>query len=79
MPKVDPTSGEPMSDAPEGDDVTRGGKERGDPALEGATETGRSGVGYSDTGGKSQGDESDRRLQAEQGGGAAGGGGQAGG
>jgi hypothetical protein len=67
-----------MSDAPEGDDVTRGGKERGDPALEGATETGRSGIGYSDTGGKSQGDEPDRRLQAEQGG-AAGGGGQAGG
>jgi hypothetical protein len=78
MPKVDPTTGEPMSDAPEGDDATRGGKERGDPALEGATETGRSGLGYSDTGSKSQGDESDRRLQAEQGG-AAGGGGQAGG
>ncbi|HVL05452.1 MAG TPA: hypothetical protein VM388_05660 [Acidimicrobiales bacterium] len=68
-----------MSDAPEGGDETRGGMERGDPALEGATETGRSGIGYSDTGGKSQGDESDRRLQAEQGGGAAGGGGQAGG
>jgi hypothetical protein len=78
MPKVDPETGEPMSDAPETADATRGGKERGDPALEGATETGRSGVGYSDTGGKSQGDSSDRRLQAEQGG-AAGGGGQAGG
>ena len=46
MPKVDPTTGEPMSDAPEGDDATRGGKERGDPALEGATETGRSGIGF---------------------------------
>jgi hypothetical protein len=67
-----------MSDAPEGDDATRGGKERGDPALEGATETGRSGVGYSDTGSNSQEDSPDRRLQAEQGG-AAGGGGQAGG
>ena len=54
MPKVDPTTGEPMSDAPEGDDVTRGGKERGDPGLEGATETGRSGVGYSDTGSEAQ-------------------------
>ena len=78
MPKVDPESGEPMSDAPDGPDELRGGKERGDPALEGATESGRSGIGYSDTGGGSQGDESDRRLQAEQGG-AAGGGGQAGG
>lgn len=78
MPKVDPTTGEPMSDDPDGPDALRGGKERGDPALEGATETGRSGIGYSDTGTESQGDESDRRLQAEQGG-AAGGGGQAGG
>lgn len=78
MPKVDPESGEPMSDAPEGSDVTRGGKERGDPALDGATETGRSGIGYSDTGEASQEDTPDRRLQAEQGG-AAGGGGQAGG
>jgi len=67
-----------MSDAPEGPDETRGGMERGDPGLEDATETGRQGIGYSDTGEKSQGDESDRRLQAEQGG-AAGGGGQAGG
>jgi hypothetical protein len=78
MPKVNPETGEPMSDAPEGSDETRGGMERGDPGLEGATETGRSGIGYSDTGSKSQGDESDRRPQAEQGG-AAGGGGQAGG
>lgn len=78
MPKVDPSTGEPMSDAPEGPDALRGGKERGDPALEGATETGRSGVGYSDTGSASQEDTPDRRPQAEQGG-AAGGGGQAGG
>jgi hypothetical protein len=78
MPKVDPTTGEPMSDAPEESDELRGGKERGDPALEGATETGRSGISYSDTGSEAQGDEPDRRLQAEQGG-AAGGGGQAGG
>jgi hypothetical protein len=78
MPKVNPETGEPMSDAPEGDDVTRGGKERGDPALEGATESGRSGIGYSDTGSGAEGDTPDRRLQAEQGG-AAGGGGQSGG
>jgi len=51
---------------------------RGDPALEGATETGRSGIGYSDTGSEAREDTPDRRLQAEQGG-AAGGGGQAGG
>ena len=67
-----------MSDAPEESDELRGGKERGDPALEGATESGRSGIGYSDTGSESSEDSPDRRLQAEQGG-AAGGGGQAGG
>ena len=51
-----------MSDAPEGSDATRGGMERGDPGLEGATETGESGIAYSDTGGKSQDDEPDSRL-----------------
>ncbi len=40
MPKVDPQSGEPMPDAPEQDDATRGGKVEGDPALEGASQTG---------------------------------------
>ena len=67
-----------MSDTPEGDDATRGGMGRGDPGLEGATETGRSGIGYSDTGSEAREDTPDRRLQAEPGGGA-GGGGQAGG
>jgi hypothetical protein len=40
MPKVDPQSGEPMPDAPDQDDASRGGKVEGDPALEGASETG---------------------------------------
>ncbi len=41
MPKVDPQSGEPLSDEPEqGSDDLRGGKVEGDPALEGASETG---------------------------------------
>jgi hypothetical protein len=72
MPKVNPETGEPMSDAPEGDDVTRGGKGVGDPALEGATETGRQGVGYSDTG--SNPDTGSRELVGEKGGAATGGG-----
>jgi len=42
MPKVDPQSGEPMSDDPGGSDEYRGGKTPGDPALEKATETGGS-------------------------------------
>lgn len=50
MPKVDPETGEPMSDAPEGPDATRGGMERGDPGLEDATETGGSGPAHSKTG-----------------------------
>lgn len=56
-----------MSDAPEGPDETRGGMQAGDPGLKGATETGRQGIGYKDTGDQGQG-ESDRRLPAEQGG-----------
>ena len=41
MPKVDPQSGEPISDEPEqASDDLRGGKVEGDPALEGASETG---------------------------------------
>jgi hypothetical protein len=40
MPKVDPTTGEPELDDPEGSDDTRGGKKPGDPALKGASETG---------------------------------------
>ena len=39
MPKVD-DSGQPMPDAPDQNDDTRGGKVEGDPALEGASETG---------------------------------------
>lgn len=61
-----------MSDAPEGSDATRGGKELGDPALEGATETGRKGIGYSDTG--SNPDTGSRELVGEKGGTASGGG-----
>lgn len=41
MPKVDPESGEPLSDDPnQADDSLRGSKVEGDPALEGASETG---------------------------------------
>lgn len=64
-----------MSDAPDGPDELRGGKEGGDPALAGATETGRKGVAYSETGSKSN-EEYNRELPAEQGGNA--GAGQAG-
>lgn len=77
MPKIDPETGQPMSDAPEGPDATRGGMERGDPGLEGATETGGSGPGHPETG-----DEVKEGTSTElpgQKGGAAGGGGQAGG
>ena len=63
-----------MSDAPDGPDELRGGKRGGDPDLAGATETGRQGVGYSETG--SQTDEESSQLQAEKGGNA--GAGQAG-
>ncbi len=45
MPKVDPQSGEPMSDEPEQEsDALRGGKGKGDPALEGASQTGGANV-----------------------------------
>ena len=45
MPKVDPTTGEPESDHPDqASDDLRGGKVEGDPALEGASETGGSNV-----------------------------------
>jgi hypothetical protein len=44
MPKVDPSSGEPMSDAPESSDEERGAMVEGDPALEGASETGGANV-----------------------------------
>jgi hypothetical protein len=66
MPKVDPTTGNPMSDAPDGDLDTRGGKMAGEPGMEGATETGRQGVGYSETGSRTE--EDDKQLQAEKGG-----------
>jgi hypothetical protein len=64
-----------MSDAPEGDDVTRGGKVKGDPALAGATETGGSSVAYSDTGSEAD-DSSTPDLPGEKGGGGGGGSGQ---
>ena len=73
MPKVNPETGEPMSDAPDGPPEMRGGKERGDPGMEGASETGRGGVGHPVSGMEPD-DSSDRRLQAEKGGGNAGGG-----
>jgi hypothetical protein len=45
MPKVDPDSGEPMSDAPEQEsDDKRGSKVEGDPALTRASETGGANV-----------------------------------
>ena len=41
MPKVDPQTGEPMSDDPEQpSDELRGGMVEGDPGLKGASETG---------------------------------------
>ena len=66
-----------MSDAPDGPPDLAGGKEQGDPGMEGAAETGRGGVGHPVTGTDVE-ENSDRRLQAEKGG-AAGGGGQSGG
>jgi hypothetical protein len=43
MPKVDPKTGQPTSDHPQQDsDEHRGGKVKGDPALDDATETGGS-------------------------------------
>jgi hypothetical protein len=76
MPKVDAETGEPMSDAPEGADATRGGMERGDPGLEGATETGGTGPGHPETGDEM--DDPSTELPGQKGG-AAGGGGPAGG
>ena len=61
-----------MSDEPDGPDELRGGMGVGDPGLEGATETGRQGVGYSETG--SNPDEGSRELVGEKGGTASGGG-----
>ncbi len=45
MPKVDPSSGEPVSDDPDqASDDLRGGKQIGDPGLEGTSETGGANV-----------------------------------
>lgn len=45
MPKVDPQTGEPLSDDPaQPDDELRGSKVEGDPALKGASETGGANV-----------------------------------
>ncbi len=63
-----------MSDAPDAPIGQAGGMKGGDPGLEGATETGRSGVGYEETGSKTDDEYSD--LQAQEGGNA--GAGQAG-
>ena len=57
MPKVDPNTGQPMSDAPEGEDDLRGGKTVGDPALADAsaqgTGEGKSGAEYAASAGDS--------------------------
>jgi len=44
MPKVDPETHEPVSDDPDGPLDERGGKQAGDPGMEGATETGGTSV-----------------------------------
>ena len=61
-----------MSDAPDGPPDLAGGKERGDPGMEDATETGGSGAGHPDTG-MDVDENSETNLQAEQGGSAGGG------
>ena len=44
MPQVDPDTGEPMTDAPEVEDPEqRGGKQEGDPGMEGAKPEGSRG------------------------------------
>lgn len=43
MPKVDPNTNEPMSDAPDAPVEQRGGKIEGDEGMEGATPEGASG------------------------------------
>ncbi len=41
MPDIDESTGQPVSDDPnQADDAARGGKQEGDPALKGASETG---------------------------------------
>ena len=55
-----------MSDEPDAPLDERGGMEAGDPGLEGATEVGRSGVGYSDTGESV--DDGTTQLPAQKGG-----------
>ncbi len=55
-----------MTDAPEGPDALRGGMERGDPGLEGATETGGSGAAQAETGDEA-GSPGDNQLSGGQG------------
>jgi hypothetical protein len=54
-----------MSDAPDGPLETRGGMEAGNPGLDGASETGRSGVGHPQTDDATD-DTSNQRLVGEQ-------------
>jgi len=54
-----------MSDAPDGPLDTRGGMEEGDPGLEGATETGRTGAAQPGSGDAGD-DTSSQRLVGEQ-------------
>ena len=69
MPKVDPATGEPVSDNPDGPDELAGGKKVGDPALAGATETGGSGAAHPST---NVPDDGSTELPAEKGGGSSG-------
>jgi hypothetical protein len=71
MPKVNPETGEPMSDAPERSPDLAGGKQAGDPGMEGASSTGGASVGTPKPGPD---DSSSRELPGEKGGAASGGG-----
>lgn len=69
MPKVDPETQEPISDAPDGPADLAGGKLAGDPGMEDATENGAGGT--TPGGGP---DDTSRQLPGEKGGAASGGG-----
>jgi len=70
MPKVDPDTHEPISDAPDGPPDLAGGKMAGDPGMENATENGAGGT----TPGGGPDDTSNRELPGEKGGTSSGGG-----
>jgi len=64
MPKIDPETQQPMSDAPDGPAGLRGGMKEGDPELADATETGGSGPGHPAT---SSPEDGSTQLPAEKG------------